>query len=106
MDEVGSLVGVGYEDDPKWLHARLLLRPATAAVIKSYNELDEDEGYDGFWVLTPTGDIFPEAVSCPPAHFRGQLDEAGNLVPGTFEGHRGRKLPLVFGFDAHGRVSL
>lgn len=78
--EVGDVISVEYDGEPGVFYQRLLLRPDTEGVVKSYMDLDPEPGVPALWVLTPDGDMYPEQIGVPPLLGTVRMTDAGDLV--------------------------
>ena len=96
--ESGALVAVEYEDEPAMFHQRLvLLKASPEKLLTTTGEPLLGDGASVFWILTPTGDIYPEELRAPPLAGLIQLDQSGVSIRGTMV-PAGRRLRQVFGF--------
>jgi hypothetical protein len=103
LELMGEEALVEYEDEHGLHHARLLLRPGTAKAIASCTEEEVDSDKNIFWVVTPTGDVYPEVLAVPPLRSI-VVWRQGAVVRGTMT-PVGRRLGKVFGFGG-ARLSL
>ena len=78
----GELIAVMYDAEPDLAHARLPLRATSPATIA---EEGGDQADDWQWILTPDGDIYPEALRADHVLRRFALSEMG----GDHQGHGG-----------------
>ena len=62
--EAGDIAMLEYEGERGLFHCRGLLRRTSRAVLRHVMQF-EPQGVEGsaWWVLTPTGDIYPKCVS-------------------------------------------
>ena len=102
--EVGRIAAVEYVDEPGLWHTRVLLRKSSPAVLKQVMGFDSPGATASsvFWVLTATGDVYPESIHVgPDIRSYGLLDEDDDerLIRNSVH-PAGRRLGTVFGFEA------
>ena len=95
----GDVALVEYEGEAL-MHERLLLRraaPDTFEAVMKEDPVVGDKKYL-FWILTPTGDIYPEELHVPPLVGLAISDDDEGRKPGSMR-PRGRRLAEIFGFE-------
>ena len=98
---VGSVLAVEYPEGAGEFMSRLLLRKTTPAVVARVMEVETVKGVPAWWVLTPTGDVYPEQLGLKvltsiASVKDGKVDKA--TVP------FGRRCRLDFGFGVSAKL--
>ena len=100
---VGDIAMVEYEGEKGLFHCRGLLRHTTRAVVRHVMGF-EPQGGEGsaWWVLTPTGDVYPECIALHQ-DITGLclLDQESDGIARGSMRPNGRRLQEVFGFEAY-----
>ena len=99
---IGSILSVEYPEGAGEFMSRLLLRKTIPAVVARVMEVEIVKGVPAWWVLTPTGDVYPEQLGLKVLTSIAELKEDGKVNMATVPS--GRKCRLDFGFGVSAKV--